>query len=260
MFKSLKNMFSPFSAMSPHSHLLPLSSELELGGKLKTDIHSHLIPAVDDGVKSVDEAIELLKKYAELGYEKVITTPHIMQDRYNNTHSKIQNGLNILKGELLKRSISIEIEAAAEYYMDEQFEKLLYKRDLLTFGDNYVLFEISFTQEPKNLLNIILEMQVAGYKPVLAHPERYSFMHNKRDIYLSLKEHDVFFQIDMLCFTNYHSFDVQRTVLWLCNNGMIDFIGSDAHRIGHLDLIENLKSTSILKAVYDKNHLLNSTL
>jgi len=260
MIKGLRDIFSPFSSISPHSHLFPFSDKLNLGEDLKTDLHSHLIPCVDDGAQSMEESIEMLKSFVKLGYSKVIITPHIMQDRYYNTHAKIDEGLEKIRKELVKESINIELEAAAEYYLDEEFEKLLYNKELLTFGDNYVLFETSFNNNPKKLFDLILEMQLAEYKPVLAHPERYKYMHNNRDIYKKLKDYDVLFQIDLLSFTAYHSFDVQKTALWLCNNGMIDLVGSDAHKIEDLQSIEKLKSTSILKKVYEKNNLLNNML
>ena len=260
MINGLKKMFSPFSSLSPHSHLLPLSGELELGEKLKTDIHSHLIPGIDDGAKMMDESIEIIETFSQLGYEKIITTPHMMQDRYDNTHKKILDGLFNVRRELEKRSISIVLEAAAEYYIDDQFEKLLYNRDLLTFSDNYILFEMSCVNKPLNLFDLILEMQIAGYKPILAHPERYQFMNNNREIYEELKDSGVLFQVDMLSLTNYPSFETQRYALWLCNKGMIDFLGSDVHKRSHLSMIEKLKTTSILKSVYENNKLLNTTL
>ena len=260
MINGLKKMFSPFSTLSPHSHLLPLSSELELGERLKTDIHSHLIPGIDDGAKTMKESIAILEAFEYLGYERVITTPHMMQDRYDNNHKKILDGLFEVRRELEKCSCKIKLDAAAEYYIDDQFEKLLYERDILTFSDNYILFEMSCINKPLNLFDLILEMQIAGYKPILAHPERYVFMNNDRDLYYELKDSGVLFQVDMLSLTNYPSFETQRYALWLCNNGMIDFLGSDVHKIAHLDMIEKLKTTSILKSVYDKNKLLNDTL
>ncbi len=260
MINGLKKMFSPFSGISPHSHLLPLSGTLELGEKLRTDIHSHLIPGIDDGAKTLDESVKILEEFVKLGYERVITTPHMMQDRYDNTHKKILDGLFDVRRELEKKSIPIKLEAAAEYYIDDQFEKLLYNRDILTFSDDYILFEMSCVNKPLNLFDMILEMQIAGYKPILAHPERYVFMNNNRDLYHELKDSGVLFQVDMLSLTNYPSFETQRYALWLCNNGMIDFLGSDVHKISHLSMIEKLKHTRILKSVYEKNKLLNDTL
>ena len=260
MIDGLKNLFSPFSSISPHSHLLPLSAQLELGERLKTDVHSHLIPGIDDGAKSMYDSIALIEKFVSLGYKKIITTPHMIQDRYDNSHEKIIKGLIEVRQELQKRSINIEIEAAAEYYIDEQFENLLYNRKLLTFSDNYILFEMSYVCKPKKLYDLVLEMKIAGYKPILAHPERYYFMNIDRKIYEELKDMGVFFQVDLLAFTSYHSVDIQKSALWLCNRGMIDFVGSDAHKMKHLDIIEKLKLTSILKAVYTNNKLLNDIL
>jgi tyrosine-protein phosphatase YwqE len=107
--------------------------------KLKVDIHSHLIPAIDDGSQSLDQTIAMLQKFEELGYSKVITTPHIMSDTYPNSKETILPGLDLVRNEIAKLGLKIEIDAAAEYYFDETFMQKISNRDLLTFGDNYVL-------------------------------------------------------------------------------------------------------------------------
>ena len=145
---------------------------------LRNDIHSHLIPGIDDGSPDMETTIILLKKFIDLGYKKVITTPHIMIDYYKNTPEIILSGLDKVNEEIIKNNLDIEIEAAAEYNLEPEFEDLLEKNNLLTFGnDNYLLFELSFFDEPPKLNDIIWKMIEKGISPVLAHVERYSYWH-----------------------------------------------------------------------------------
>ena len=143
------------------------------------DIHSHLLPGLDDGVKSVEETVYILKMLKRLGYKKVITTPHVMSDHYPNQTSDILSKLAYVKEEIVKKNINIKLEAAAEYYLDENFiQKIDSRQDLLTFGKNYLLFETSFFNKPAFLEEAIFNMNAQGYQPVLAHPERYGYLQN----------------------------------------------------------------------------------
>src|SRR6202000_2017601 len=140
------------------------------------DMHSHVLPGIDDGAQNPEESIILIKKMMELGIKKIIATPHIMADYYKNTAETIANALTILKAELVKQNIDIEIEAAAEHYFDETFEARVNNKKLFTMGDNYALFELSFVSLPLNVIGVIQRMKELGYKPILAHPERYTYL------------------------------------------------------------------------------------
>jgi tyrosine-protein phosphatase YwqE len=161
---------------------------------------------------------------------------------------------------MIKKGMGLEVEVASEYYLDEQFERLLQDRELLSFGRKHILFEMSYTHEPKNLFDLVIEMQLAGYKPVLAHPERYHFMNKDHEIYHRLKEAKVLFQVNLLSFTDYYSKTIQKNALWLSNEKMIDFLGSDVHKMKHIDNIEVLKSKNILQNVIRENSLKNKFL
>lgn len=212
---------------------------------LKVDFHSHLIPGIDDGVDSVEEAVAVIRKFKELGYQKVITTPHVMSDYYKNSSATILNGLEQVRERVEQEQIGMVVEAAAEYYADEYFEELIAKKDLLTFGDNYVLFELSFLMEPPNLAKIIFDLQMAGYKPVLAHPERYGFWFQSMDHYHDLKHKGVMLQMNLLSVTGHYSPDVQKTAEKMIKEKLVDFAGSDCHKLQHLKILEqNLKKPS----------------
>lgn len=143
---------------------------------IAVDMHSHVLPGIDDGAQTPEESIVLIKKMMELGIKKIIATPHVMADYYKNTPETIGNALNILKAELINQNINIEVEAAAEHYFDETFEARVDNRKLLTMGDNYALFEFSFINQPPNAVEVIMKMKELGYRPILAHPERYVYM------------------------------------------------------------------------------------
>ena len=149
---------------------------------LRNDIHSHLIPGIDDGSPDMETTIMLLKKFIDLGYKKVITTPHVMSDYYKNTPEIILSGLDKVNAEIKKNNLDIKVEAAAEYNLEPEFEDLLEKNNLLTFGtDRYLLFELSFFDEPPRLNDIIWKMIEKDFSPVLAHVERYAYWHKDYD-------------------------------------------------------------------------------
>ena len=142
---------------------------------LHADMHSHLIPGLDDGAQTINDSITLVKELHRLGYKKLITTPHIMSDYYKNTAEIILKGLDTLREAINKEGIEIELAVAAEYYADQDFEGKIKKHDLLTFGDNYVLFEVSFVNPPVNIDKTIFDLKTSGYRPVIAHVERYPY-------------------------------------------------------------------------------------
>jgi len=244
MFQKLLNIFE--RKVEYHNYLV--------------DIHSHLIPGIDDGSKSMSESIALITRLKELGFKKLIITPHTMSDKYPNTTAIIKNGLANVKKELKKKNIDIEIEVASEYFLDKHFLNLLKNKDLLTFGDNYLLFELSYTSKPIFLESAIFEMISAGYKPVLAHPERYIFMHKNFDEYKWLKRKGLLFQINLNSFSGYYSKEVQKVANKLAEEGLIDFIGSDTHKQRQLDHLEKNLHSKVIDKIFKNNTILNESL
>ncbi|NEW61145.1 capsular biosynthesis protein [Sulfurovum sp. bin170] len=224
-------------------------------------MHSHLIPGIDDGAKDMESSIELIKALQKIGYKKLITTPHI-SDMFPNSHMKILEGYNALKRELIKQGIDIDIEVAAEYYVDEYFEELLEKEELLTFGkENYLLFEFSYFTPPHDIDNLIYDIRLKGYTPILAHPERYLYWHHDFDKYIELKENtDVLFQINLNSISGYYNNDIKNIVERLIKNGMVDFVGSDTHHMTHIKSLKNSLNQASYKKIFKYNNILNSTL
>ena len=217
---------------------------------LKTDMHSHLIPGIDDGSKTLDETIAILYKFKELGYKKIITTPHIMSDFYRNTPEIIRAGLEIVKEELNRINLEIEINAAAEYYFDETLFQLLENDNFLTFGDKNVLIEFSFSAAPQEHEKLFYEMRIKGYRPVIAHFERYLYYHGSIEQAKLWREKGMLIQMNINSIFGHYGPSVKKQAEMLIDAGQIDLIATDCHRIEHLDILEqNLKSPYLKKVL-----------
>lgn len=208
------------------------------------DIHSHLLPGIDDGAKSLEDAVSLIQKMSSYGIKNFITTPHILGDVYPNTPKIIKEKLLEVQTELAHRNITdIKIEAAAEYMMDEQFLEILKKEEpLLTLKNNLVLVEMSYFSPPINLFDILFQLQLKGYKPVLAHPERYNSYHNDFKVYQKLKTAGCLFQLNLLSLTPQYGPHVTKTAEKLLQQNLYDFVGTDTHHGNHLQLLKKVST------------------
>lgn len=206
---------------------------------LQVDIHSHLLPRLDDGVQSYEESEDVILHFKKLGYRKLITTPHVMSDAYKNTTEKILARLDKLRVYLENQEIDMQIEAAAEYYLDEQVYQMVEKNEeMLTFGKNFLLFETNFLNEPFNMKEFIFLATTKGYKPVLAHPERYLYLQNNLEKAEDLLDRGVLFQMNISSITGFYSKIVQTTAHKLIDRGWVHLLGSDCHHLQHVRLVE----------------------
>lgn len=205
---------------------------------LQVDIHSHLLPGIDDGAKTMDHTLGMLHKFAELGYQKLILTPHVMDGVYNNTPEIIRAKLEEVKAAAKAAGIPIELEASAEYYFDETLPELLRKGNLLPFHGNHILFECSFRNEPVQLEEFLFELSTSGYQPIIAHFERYGYYHGSMDMARRLRDRGVWIQLNLNSLTGHYGPDVKKQGLRLIKEGLVDIAGSDCHRIEHLHLLE----------------------
>lgn len=229
-------------------------------GQLQTDFHSHLIPGIDDGAQSMEDSLQMIRRFKELGYKKVITTPHVMSDFYRNDSATILSGRDAVRKALAEAKIEIEFDAAAEYYLDEHFEEKINAKDLLTFGDNYVLFELPFVAEPPNLAAAIFKMQTNGYRPILAHPERYGFWYKDFDKYHEMKDKGVHLQLNMLSLIGHYSPETQKIAERLIDEELITFLGSDCHNFGHQQLMDIARTKPYLHRLIESGKLMNGSL
>ncbi len=217
---------------------------------LLADVHSHLLPALDDGVKDFDEALTVVRRLGDLGYQKLVTTPHIMSDTYRNDPETIHSRLKELVSFLSKNGMDIKVEAAAEYYFDSWLMNEVNEgRPLLTFGNNYLLFEMNYMTEPYQLNDFIFKVTTNGYKPVLAHPERYQFMNLEKAE--DLHHRGVLLQVNMLSFIDYYSKPVRQLANQLVDQGWVNFLGSDCHNLRHATLLREALENKYLKKAMD---------
>ncbi|WP_111709664.1 tyrosine-protein phosphatase [Lutibacter citreus] len=214
------------------------------------DIHSHLLPNIDDGAKSFEDSVSLIKTLHSFGVNNFVTTPHIMDGVWNNNPEIIQNKLFQLKDYLKTHNLAdIKIRAAAEYMLDSNFEHLLDTEKLLTIKDNYLLIEMSYLNPPINLKDLLFKIQIKGYTPILAHPERYVFYHNNYNEYLKLKEAGCLFQLNLLSLSNYYGPDIKKVAIKLLKDGLINFVGTDTHSERHLKFLESINNKKLLKLI-----------
>ena len=220
------------------------------------DIHSHLLPGIDDGAKNFQDTLRLTKALQAIGVSEFITTPHIIQHVWDNTSDAIQSKKQETILQLEKNEIIVPFRAAAEYLMDDQFVRLFESGQLLTLKDNYVLVEMSYINAPIQLYSILFDLQVAGYIPVLAHPERYLFYQNNFNEYAKLKKAGCLFQLNLLSIVGYYGAGITKTAEQLLQKGMYNYVGSDVHHDNHIaafDLKVQLKDLAPLNEAIINN-------
>ena len=200
------------------------------------DIHSHILPGIDDGAKNIEESLELISKMKNLGFSKIIGTPHTYPGLYENTNKTINNSFRELKGKIPK---GIEISYASEYMADISILEKIKNNEILTLKDKYILIETSFNSMPNDLFELIFEIRLKGFIPIIAHPERYIYMFEDFKIIEKLKNMGCLFQINLLSSTGYYGSKAIEFSDYLFKNNIIDFVGSDIHNIRHIECFEN---------------------
>lgn len=222
---------------------------------LGTDIHSHLIPGIDDGAKTLEDSIRYIEQLQKLGFRNIVTTPHIKWGHFQNTRETISWGLNQLNKALEAKGIDISVRAAAEYYIDDFFLQLLQEEPLLVIRDNQVLVELSFYAEPFRVFDIFFKIQTAGYQPVLAHPERYAYYHDRKDVFRKLKDMGVMLQLNLLAQIGHYGRQVQTVSNWLIEEHLYDYCGTDMHHENHLHQLQSLAGSKQLRLLQQYDFL-----
>jgi tyrosine-protein phosphatase YwqE len=227
-----------------------------------TDMHSHLLPGIDDGSPDVETSLQLIAGLQDLGYRKFITTPHILWDMYKNDAVSIGDAHSELQQALQQNNSNVPIRAAAEYFLDEHFDELLETNTpLLTIHENWVLVEFSFVTTPLNFKEKLFNMQMRGYQPILAHPERYLYFMSDKRWYDELKDAGCYFQLNILSLTGYYGKASLQLAQYLLNKRYINLLGTDCHHFRHLNTLR--AANNIMEPVLsllDSGQLLNPTL
>jgi protein-tyrosine phosphatase len=228
---------------------------------LKTDMHSHILPGIDDGADSIETSLELIRGMKDLGYQKLIATPHIMWDMYKNTPEIINEKLGLVKNAVQAEGLNMKIEAAAEYFLDEHVEDLLRdKEPMLTISENKVLVEFSMAFPSMNIKGILFEMQIQGYQPVIAHPERYIYLQADKGFYNELKDIGCIFQLNLLALGGYYGKGVFELAQYLLKNDFYSLAGTDLHHPIHLEAFRELYISAPVQKLLEKTRFINSQL
>ncbi|RIV74375.1 tyrosine-protein phosphatase [Flagellimonas aequoris] len=207
------------------------------------DIHNHILPGIDDGAKSVEDSIGLINGFAELGVKSFICTPHIMHNHYDNTPATIKKSYQHLEAELEKRGITdVSLDIAAEHMIDDNFENILKDQQVMPLHKEYLLVEMSFLQPSFNFEMAIDEVARQQYFPILAHPERYMYFHQKYGKYPSMKSNGIMFQLNLLSLASEsYGTSITKMAEKLLGDGLIDFVGTDIHNTRQLSLLKEIK-------------------
>lgn len=198
------------------------------------DVHSHLLPGIDDGSKSMEDSIAMIRMLIDMGYQKLVITPHVMAHIYPNSSQHILEVFNSLQAEVLKLQLPITMEISAEYYLDETLFERISKHDLIPFAGNHILFECSFRNESLRLFDLVFQLKAAGYQPIIAHFERYVYFHNRIEIAQELRSMGCLIQVNLLSFSRYYGKSIQQQAAELLTNNLIDIVGTDCHRLDQL--------------------------
>lgn len=203
-----------------------------------TDIHCHVIPGIDDGSPDVATSVELLEQMSSWGLKRILASPHITFGSFENTPEIIEKAFTELKTAVEERGMDIEIGYSAENRIDDLFVKNYEEGRLLTLPGNILLMENSYMQEPWNLDQLLFDVQVKGFRPVLVHPERYTYYHSKKDRYTAIHDAGTAFQVNLLSLAGYYGKEEKRVAEFLIEKGLVDYIGTDLHRAGHVKAID----------------------
>jgi tyrosine-protein phosphatase YwqE len=225
------------------------------------DLHSHVLPGIDDGSPSMDESLKMLREMERIGYKRIITTPHVISALYPNTKEQILGQLYHLQDIIAQEGIGIEVEASAEYHMDFEFLGKIQQGEALPFGKrNFLLIEFPFQKPEFSYYEILYQIQLLGYEPIIAHPERYSWLMNRMKLYEGLKDRGMLFQLNINSLSGMYGLPAKIAANQLVDAGMIEFAGSDAHHTGHLLEMHKALHNKHFSKLLQSGKLLNSSL
>lgn len=221
----------------------------------KTDIHNHVLPGIDDGSPDAETSVEIIKGMKELGIERIIASPHVAANEFPNTPETLAAAYSTLQEGLKEAQLDIPVSHSAEYRIDEDLMDIVENRQLVTYPGNYVLIENQWIQEPWNLEELIFDLQIKGYQPILAHPERFSYYHTKPER-LDELHNKLPFQINVLSLAGYYGNKIRTMAEKLIKKGYADFLGTDIHSKTHVEFIKRYLSTS--KALQHRELTINT--
>ena len=208
-----------------------------IGTHLRCDLHAHWLPGIDDGAKDMEETLAMLRRYEDLGYRELVATPHIMAGVHENEPEGIVAQLVKVREAAAAAGVDLRLSAAAEYMIDEAFAGHM-DRGLMCVKDDKVLVEQSYVRQFPAFKEMLYEMQLRNYVPVLAHPERYFYWHrHKLKVYEQLAGKGVLLQLNLLSLVGYYGKEVRKVAEAILEAGLYSCAGTDAHSPAHLDAL-----------------------
>lgn len=234
-----------------------------LSNQVVVDIHSHLLPGIDDGSPDIETSLFLIEELQNIGFKKLITTPHIRMEVYANTPSIIQEKLVLVEEAIRQKGLQVEIKASAEYYIDDNFTELLQQENIIPFPQpKYILAEYPMIAPLMNYEQRIFEMTKRGYIPIIAHPERYRYWHTTPEFFHRIKDLGGLLQLNILAIEGYYGPDIKNCAKYLLKNNLYDLIGTDLHHERHLGRLKKLaemnKEMQLLEKYDFKNKVIFS--
>lgn len=217
-----------------------------------TDVHCHILPGVDHGAKNIQDGVSLLKADMEMGINRVILTPHVTSETFENTPETLNAAFVKFKEAVADAGLDVELHLSAEYRIDDYWQKEYAAGHVLPMPGNYVLLENSFVQELIGSEQMMFELKCKGYFPILAHPERYPYFICNKERYEKMHNSNVKFQVNLLSLAGYYGHTVQDTAKWLVKQGLVDMLGSDIHHIEHADIIKDYLRSRDWRKVAEK--------
>ena len=218
---------------------------------LGTDMHNHILPGIDDGASSKEDSLQLLQELKKLGFAKVIPTPHTYTALYPNTVDTIKSAFEIIQPHVENELEVLPIVSsfASEYMIDDHFSRIRTSNPPLTFGKNRVLIEMSFADMAPMLMDEIFQLQLQGYIPVLAHPERYPYLVGRVDYFEHLFAIGCELQLNLLSLSDHYGKGPQKMALNLLEKNLYTWAGTDTHHMGHIELLQKLVHAPVFKKV-----------
>jgi tyrosine-protein phosphatase YwqE len=222
---------------------------------LKVDLHTHLLPGVDDGANDIEESLAMLRGMSEVGIQHLYLTPHVRSTYFNNTPASLRPVFDEFRQAATQAAIPVQLDLCAEYYIDATFQEALQANTpLLCFPGNYLLVEISMHQEPLFLFNTLFDIQNKGYRLILAHPERYPYFWNKIDLYRKLKQAGCLLQVNLFSFIGYYGREVKAAAKLLRKHELIDLVATDIHHARQIELLSEKAIRKVLANIEVKNN------
>lgn len=228
---------------------------------ISVDMHSHLLPGLDDGLQEMEQTLAFVKELQQLGYKKLICTPHILSGVYENSPQTILPKLELVRTAFAENNIDMQVEAAAEYMVDADFENYVNEgKQLLTFGKNLILIEMSYAAASNNIEQVIFQLRVKGLQPILAHPERYGYYYPNPQQYERFIDLGCYLQINALSLLGYYGDPAKNIAQNLLKKNQVSFMGTDMHHENHLAALKTLVSKKHFYKLFENIQLKNKEL